>query len=172
MPLLGSTAVIGVGMKRQSDNARAQGLAAHHETDRRPARRVGALGEAHRDRPVDAWPESARRDNSDRRALRRNNLRPLARWRASVGPNADTLTIGTMRQRALNPLGARKTAFDAPSLLNGPGESGFDRVDGFVEFMPVEAEAGLKPQRIPRAEADRRDVGLAEEHAGEPFRLG
>ena len=46
-----STAIIGVGMKRQRDDTRAQGLAAHHQIDRRSDRRVGA-----RDVPIAIGP--------------------------------------------------------------------------------------------------------------------
>src|ERR1700722_16551394 len=171
MRLLGSTAVIAVGMERQCDNARAQRLAAHHKADRRAYLSVSARDVAHRDRRADAWPEPAGRDNAERSAVHRNDLRPLARWRATLRPNSRTLTARPIRQRILNPLSSRKAAIDASALLNGPGKSGFDRIYRLVEFMPIEAEAGLEPQRIARAKADRRDLGLAEEKSREAFRL-
>src|ERR1700735_894597 len=118
MRLLGSTAIIRVGMKRQRGDTCAQGLAAHHDTDRRPYRRIGARDVAHRDRPADAWPDPSGGSDADRGAVGRNDLRPLAGRRATVRPNAHALTVGPIRQLALNPPRARKAALDASALLN------------------------------------------------------
>jgi hypothetical protein len=137
--------MIGVGMKRQRDDTRAQGFAAHHEIDRGPDRRVGAHDVTHRDRSADARPEPARRDDANWSPIGRDNLRSFARWRTAVRPHAYTLTIGAIRERVLNPLGPGKAAFDASALLNRPGESGFDRVYRLIELVPVEAKSGLEP---------------------------
>ena len=132
-------------MKRQRDNTRAQRLAAHHESDRRPDRGVGACDVPHRDRRVDAWPEPAGRDDSNWRAIGRNNLRALARRRTAVRPHANPLPVCPIRERVFNPLGAGKAALETSALLDRPGESGFDWVYRLIELMPVEAKAGLEP---------------------------
>ena len=92
------------------------------------------------------------------RAGARPSGRSPTRWR-----------LGPFGQRVLDALGAGKAALGAPALLDRPGERRLDRIDRLVEFVAVEAEAGLEPQRIARAEPDRRDVGLGQEQAGEAF---
>src|ERR1700722_2598525 len=140
-----STAIIGVGMKRQRDDTRAQALAAHHQIDRRSDRRVGARDIAHRDRTVDAWPEPAGCHDADRQPFGRNYFGSFARRRTAVWPHAYALTIRAVRECVLDPLGPGKAALDASALLNRPGESGFDRVYRLIEFMLVKAKARLEP---------------------------
>src|ERR1700722_3895643 len=140
-----STAIIGVGMKRQRDDPRAQRLAAHHQIDRRSDRRVGARDIAHRDRTVVAWPKSPGCDDADRQPVGRNDLRSFARRRAAVRPHAYALTIRAIRERVLNPLGAGKAALETSAFLNRPGESGLDRIYRLVELMPVKAKPRLEP---------------------------
>ena len=132
-------------MKRQRDDTRAQGLAAHHQIDRRSDCRVGALDVAHRDRPIDAWPEPAGGHDADGQPFGRNYFGSFARRRTAVRPYAYALTIWAIRERVLNPLSPGKAALDASALLNRPGESGFDRVYRLIELMPVKAKAGLEP---------------------------
>src|SRR5271156_2128453 len=160
-----------MGVEGQRDDPRAQRLAAHHETNRRSDRRIGARDVSHRNRRADARAEPAGRDDADRRAARRSDFRPLARRRAAVRPNADALTARPIGQRALNAPGAGESAPNAAALLYRPGESGFDRIDGLVELVPVEAKAGLEPQRIPGAETDWRNIGPGQENTCEAFGL-
>ena len=121
---------------------------------------------AHRDRRADAWAEPAGGDDADRRAVAETISVPS---RAGARPSGLSRRAGGPARwpARLNPLRAGKAALDAAALLNRPGERRFDRVHGLVEFVAVEAEARLEPQRIARAKPDRRDVGLAQQQARE-----
>ena len=63
--------------------------------------------------------------------------------------------LGPFGELVLDALGAGEAALDAAPLLDRPGEAGLDRARGLVDVVAVEAEAGLEPQRVARAEADR-----------------
>src|SRR6516162_1896548 len=160
-----STAVVGMRMEGESGDARGERLAAHDESDGRPRRSVRRFNESHRDWGADARAEAARGDDANQRALGRHNPRPFARRGAAVGPEADAQPSGPVRKRVPDASGARKSALRAPSLLDRPGEIGFNRIHRFVEFVSVETKTRLEPQGIARAEADRRHVWLSQQQA-------
>ena len=85
----------------------------------------------------------------------------FARGRAPSEPDAHPAARRPVGERRLNARRAGKAAFDAPPLLDRPGEARLDRIDRLVEFVAVEAEARFEPQRIARAEADRLDFAFA-----------
>ena len=70
-----------------------------------------------------------------------------------------------MRPAPGNPPSARRRFWIDQAI------AGLDRIDGFVEFVAVEAEPGLEPERIARAEPDRRNVRLGQQQAREAFGL-
>ena len=102
-----------------------------------------------------------------RRAVGGDDLRPLARRRASVRPQSDAQPARSVRQRVPDALDAGKAALDATALLDRPCERRLDRVDALVEFVAVEAQPRLEPERVARAEPDRGDVGLGQQQAGQ-----
>ena len=84
--------------------------------------------------------------------------------------NADALAARPVRERVSDSGRAREAALNPPPLLDRPNEVRFDRIDGLVEFVAIEAETRFQPQRIPRAKPDRHDVRLSEQPARQ--RLG
>ena len=144
--------MIGMGMKRQRDDTRAQGLAAHHQIDWR-SDRAWARATA----PVAIGPLTLGPNPPDVTTPIGNPSAEIirvsfARRRTAVRPHAYALTIRAIRECVLNPLSPRKAALDASALLNRPGESGFDRVYRLIEFMPVKARpaSSLHESRAPR----------------------
>ena len=105
------------------------------------------------------------------RAVAGDDLRALARGLAAVESEADPAALWSVGKRGLNARGARKAALSAAALLDRPGEASLDGIGGLVEFVAVKAETGLEPQRIARAEADHRDLGLAQQPARESLGL-
>ncbi len=61
-------------------------------------------------------------------------------------------------QFLLKARGAGESVLLAAALGDRPGQARLNRRGGLVNIVSVEAEPGLEPQRIPRAETDRHDV--------------
>ena len=116
-------------------------------------------------------PEAAGGDAADLSARGVDDFRAFARRRAAVRPEADPLARRALGERRLDARRAGKAALEAPPLLDRPGEPGLDRIDRLVELVAVEAQARFEPQRIARAEADRRDFGIGEQPPREGLRL-
>ena len=120
---------------------------------------------------ADRGPEAAGGDAADLGARGVDDFRAVARRRAALQPEADALARRPVGERRLNARRAGKAALDAPPLLDRPGEPGLDRIDRLVELVAVEAQARFEPQRIARAEADRRDLRIGQQPPREGFRL-
>ena len=91
----------------------------------------------------------------------------VAGRRLAVEDDADAQPRRAVGELAGDAIGAGKAALGAPALGDGEAEIGLDRRRGLVDVVAVEAEAGLEPQRIAGAEADRQHLRLGEERAGE-----
>ena len=121
----------------------------------------------HRDRRSDAGTETARGDAPDRLSGNVDDLGARARGRAAQQPQAHALARRTVGERRQDARGSGKAALGAPALRDRPCEPRLDRIGRLVEFVAVEAEAGLQPQRVARAEADRLDLALRQQPARE-----
>src|SRR5215213_9226650 len=84
--------------------------------------------------------------------------RALADRSPAVRHEADAQAGRPRLKLAPDSLLARKAAGLAPALLDGPGEARLDRRCRLVDVMAIEAEPGLEPQRVARAEAHRPDA--------------
>jgi hypothetical protein len=89
--------------------------------------------------------------------------RALAHRLAASTARPTRRRIGPLRQRGEDPLGTCETAFRLAALGNGEGEIGLYRRDLLVKVVAVERQAGLEPQRIAGAEADRLHLRLRRE---------
>src|ERR1043166_647375 len=159
--------MITMGHERQRRDGGRKVLAAHDERDRRAGLGERALDIAHGDRRSEARAEAARRDRAEDRAVARFDLGTFARRHAPLGPQPDAQAARAVAQFGKHALGARKSAFLAPALLDRPGESGFDRRGAGVDVVAVEAEPRLEAQRVARAEADRLHLAVAEQALGD-----
>src|SRR5690606_16257087 len=96
--------------------------------------------------------------------------RALARGQAAFERETDALRVGPVFDQTEDALGARKAAVGAATLADREAEAGGDRVGVGRKIVPVKRQPRLQPQRIARAEADRLDLDLGAEAAGD--RLG
>ena len=99
------------------------------------------------------WPDADRISVPSRAGARPSGRMPT---RLRAGPSA---------QLALDARGAGEAALGPPPLADRPCQPGLDRRRRLVDVVAVEAEAGLEPQRIAGAEADR----LCARIAGQPL---
>ena len=65
-----------------------------------------------------------------------------------------------MIDRPLHMRIANKPALGTAASRDRPCEPRFYRIGCAIDVMPIKAEACLKPERIPRAEANRANVRL------------
>ena len=84
------------------------------------------------------------------RAGARPSGRMPTRWRG--GPLSSWSRIGGA---------AGEIPVQFAALADRPGQAGLDRAGQFVEVVAIEAQPGLQPQRVARAEAGGDDLGLA-----------
>jgi hypothetical protein len=125
---------------------------------------VGGGDIAHRHGPVDRRAEGARGDDAHRRAagLVGEQLGSRPHRRAALGQEAHAQARRALLEFHQDAVGAgeaaRAGAAPAAGLLDRPAERGLGRAGRLVEVRAVEAEPGLEPQRIARAEADGRDA--------------
>ena len=91
------------------------------------------------------------------------NRAAFARRSAVVRADADAAARRRFGQLAQDTRGAGEAAFGSAPLADRPGEPGLDRARRLVDVVAVEAQPGLEPQRIARAEPDRRDLGLGQQ---------
>jgi hypothetical protein len=138
---------------------------------RRARRHVG-----HRDRLADARPTVplVTRPICDAGVV--DEVRAFAHRHALEADEADPLdrrAVGELPAIALGAgIAAGALAAGPAHLLDRPGEAGLDRRGGGVDVVAVEAQARLEPQRVARAEAGGRDLGLGEQGARERLGLG
>src|ERR671919_2525240 len=125
---------------------------------------MGTLDVAHGDGAPERGGEAARRDLADGLGSD-GDLGTLARDCLALGPETDTLARRTLGDLLLDDGSAREAALRAAFLADAPQQARFDRRGRGVDVVAVEAETGLKAQRIARAEPDRLDLGLSEQLA-------
>ena len=142
-------------------------LAAHDERELGAGRGEGRLDIAHGDRAADGRAEAARGDDADRAAAEIADLRAVAGRRPALGARPTRSRAGPSRELAGDAIGAGEAALGAAALGDGEAEIGLDRRGGLVDVVAIEAEAGLEPERIARAEPDRLHLRLGEERPGE-----
>ena len=118
----------------------------------------------------EAWRKAARGDASDLPPVAGEDRRAFAHRRLALRREADAQPRRPLIQRRANPRESGITARIAPSFADRKSQSGFDRIGGRVNVVPVKAEARLKAQRVARAEANRRDIGMIEQAQREAFR--
>ena len=131
-----------------------------------PLAECGALDVAHGDGAAERGREAARRDLADDLAADRD-LRALARDRLAVGQKTDPLARRAFGDLLLDDRGAGEAALLAALLADAPQQARLDRRGRGVDVVAVEAEAGFEAQRIARAQADRLDLGLGQQLAGD-----
>ena len=153
--------------ERHFHDLRGERFAAHHQLDLGADGRVARLDIAHCNRAIHRRAESARRDAADLRAARIENFRPLPRRCATLGQDADALTFRAVREFGSDARRTRISTALAPSLLNAPGEIGFDRRGRRVDVVAVEAQARFEAETVARPEANRRDARIGEQAFGE-----
>ena len=87
--------------------------------------------------------------------------RPGAHGSASLRPQTDPAARGPAGELCQNDVGAGKPARTNAALAAGfryrPFQGGLDQRRGGIDIAAVETQAGLEPQRVARAEPDRRD---------------
>jgi len=125
---------------------------------------------AHGDRPRERGGKPAGCDASDGSPVRRIEFGARAHRRLSLDRQPDAKArrpAGDLRPDAL---ASGKAAFGAPAPTDRPGETRLDGIGRFVDVLAIEAQPGLQPQRVARAEADRRDILLFEKTRRKCFR--
>src|SRR5690606_22853295 len=127
---------------------------------------------AHRHRAIDGRAEAAAGDPADRAAVAVGDLGALGRRSPALGPDADAAPRRAAGDLRLDAGGAGEAALLAATLADAPGQTRLDRRGRRVDVVAVQAEAGLQPQRIAGAEADRLDVGMRQQPFGDGPGLG
>ena len=89
---------------------------------------------------------------------------------ASFGMNANEFARRPLLKLTANGFASDEFSGFAAGFGNRPCESGFNRGDGFVEFMPVKAQGGFYAERVARAESGGLHSALADQNAAK--RLG
>src|SRR4051812_21580444 len=115
---------------------------------------MGFLDVTHGDGPPERRREAARGDLADHLAAERD-LRALARDRLALGQQADPLAPRAFGDLLLDDISTGEAALCAALLADAPQQHRLDRRRRGVDVMAVEAEPGLQPERIARAESDR-----------------
>ncbi len=136
-----------------------------------PRRGAPGLCVAHGDRRADARAKAARRHLADHRAVRVDDFGAFARRRAALDFQPDPAARRSLSQLPPDHRVAGKAALLAPSLRNGPCQSGLDGRRALVDVVAVEAKARLQTKGIAGPEADRLDLGFGEQALGERRRL-
>ena len=80
---------------------------------------------------------------------------------------ASNLGVLLLGQWVLLQVDAGACAAAAPHFLDGPVQAGLDGGGGRVDVVAIQAQAGLQPQRVARAQADGLDLGLGQQGAGQ-----
>ena len=125
---------------------------------------------AHRHRSAHRGAVAAAGDGADAPALGVGHLGVLARRRPALGAQADAAARRSLGELALDDGGAGEAARGAASARDRPRQPGLDRRRRRIDVMAVEAQPGLEPEAVARAQSGGLDLGLADQAAGE--RLG
>ena len=129
-----------------------------------PGAGQGGRDEAHGDRRAEAGREAAAGDPADDRAVGVGDLGALAGRRAFQHLQARRARASGRRPaRARCARAPGKSPASQPALGEGEGQAGLDRRDGLVGVVAIERQAGLQPQRIARAQADRLDPRVGQQ---------
>src|SRR5690606_28428025 len=117
---------------------------------------MGRRHEAHGDGLAQRGRKAAAGDNANGRAGGVEDFGPFAGWGA-FHDQADANTRGTVLAFSENATGTGKIGRLTATLGDGKAQDCFDGRDGFVELMAIEGQAGLEPQTVASAEANRLD---------------
>src|SRR6266850_2113785 len=145
-------------VERCADDLGRLRLPADLHLERRADGRVGRLHVRHRDVLVDRGTVRARGDDPGRPAVFQHGV-AVTRDGLVDHLDADQPPPHALGADLLERLAADEVALGG---LDDPAEPRFERVGGVVEVVAVERVLHLEPQRVARAEPDRRDaVGAA-----------